>query len=441
MSPHNGFDEMITDLLASTAAGTVADAPHAAAMAAVRRSRQRPTWHATVHQRVVGGGAALVNRADVRGATIAIAFIALLLAIAALVPVIGSWDRLAPSLGLAGNGIIAFDAGGAIYAIDSLGTVPRRFADSSTNDSAPAFSPDGSSVAYWSTDAATRFTLRVAPTRGGSPTDVALDPGAVPETTRQPAWASDNRRLAFTASSRGIERLFVVALDDAGLHALPIDGITPWNPAWSPDGAWISFIGSSMASAQDVGLWVIHPDGTGLRRLNTSPLPRYSLEGDVLRWAPIAGREALLYHFGPDGQYDIAIYDLATDRETTVSRDPANEFWASWAPDASRVAWFRDGGIQVATVDASDSVGPARSALAAPEESGGDGSGGCGDPVDPAAPGCGIDSPPLWSPDGTSVYAFDGRSLLVLTVDGSRPVRWIPLPAAPGSAVTWQRVP
>jgi Tol biopolymer transport system component len=43
------------------------------------------------------------------------------------------------------------------------------------------------------------------------------------------------------------------------------------DPLWSPDGSWLAFQRAVPRGTQDV--WLVRPDGTGLRRLTTTPIP------------------------------------------------------------------------------------------------------------------------------------------------------------------------
>jgi TolB protein len=79
-------------------------------------------------------------------------------------------------------------------------------------------------------------------------------------------WAPDGSRVAFAAfdeSSRRTTGLFVVNADGSGLRLVTPSGVGALSAQWSPNGALIAF-GSCCGISH---AWVVHPNGTGLRRV------------------------------------------------------------------------------------------------------------------------------------------------------------------------------
>src|SRR6185503_1530430 len=70
--------------------------------------------------------------------------------------------------------------------------------------------------------------------------------------------------------------LFVVRPDGGGLRQLTPQGTTVWSYAWSPDGRRIAYID------QWLSLWLVRRDGTGRRTL----LPSMQLSSFGLSWSP-----------------------------------------------------------------------------------------------------------------------------------------------------------
>lgn len=164
-------------------------------------------------------------------------------------------------------------------------------------DDEPAYSPDGSTVA---------FVRATGPERGGVPSDCGIwlgDPTsgkvqqltANPECRREyrPRWSPDGQRLVYQRQDRA---------DDGGststLWTIPVngseaaeltDGTTPFGePDWSPDGEWIVFCSHPSnvedgASTSD--LYRIRPDGSAIEQLTAMPegtratQPSYSPDG------------------------------------------------------------------------------------------------------------------------------------------------------------------
>lgn len=77
----------------------------------------------------------------------------------------------------------------------------------------------------------------------------------------QPSWSPDGARITFS-SPDGYGGVFVAMRDGSRLRRVVTRSMRSHEPAWSRDGRWIAFVGGPSAD-----LYVVRPDGTGLRRL------------------------------------------------------------------------------------------------------------------------------------------------------------------------------
>jgi Tol biopolymer transport system component len=167
----------------------------------------------------------------------------------------------------------------------------RRLAeDTAFLDGSPAWSPNGSQIVFTA--------------GGGDAIDVMNADGSdrhrlltksAGETYGHLSWSPDGSRIAFE-STRPLQagdddryEIWVMNADGSNLVRLTNNSVADHHPAWSPDGSKIAF-GRGGASG---GVYTIHPDGSGESRLVSAPysalLPSWSHDGTQLMYQALFG--------------------------------------------------------------------------------------------------------------------------------------------------------
>src|SRR6476661_3631024 len=137
-----------------------------------------------------------------------------------------------------------------------------------------AWSPDGASIVFTSEREGSADLFRVKP--DGTGLERLTDSPAYDD---QAAFSPDGKRLVFvTTRNGGTADLWTMDLQTRRARALTSGPGGDFRPSWSPDGKWIAFSsdrGSTMPFAhgrwerlQLADVYVIHPDGSGLKRLS-----------------------------------------------------------------------------------------------------------------------------------------------------------------------------
>ena len=265
-----------------------------------------------------------------RAATAAVVALAGLAAILPAAPAAAS----APQ----GGGTLAFTsyrAGVAgVYAADAAGGPVRRLTSTpgAAFEGSAAYSPDGARIAY----VCGNFELCVMNADGSAQARVTTNdwPREL-RYDRSPAWSPDGTQLAFARTERGTDGIWIVNVDGSGLRRLPVAEGFVAAPAFSPDGATIAYEHSEDLGggwSGDTGIRAIGVDGSSPRIL-TGP----GTTGQDPAWSPDGRRIA--FTSAEERSDDIAVMNADGSGLRRVTGGATDEQDPAWSPDGSRIAF------------------------------------------------------------------------------------------------------
>jgi Tol biopolymer transport system component len=159
-----------------------------------------------------------------------------------------------------------------LWILDRPGSRPRRLLSLAGEESAPAFSSDGSKVLF--RVKGKRVDVWTVNRDGTHPRE--LVPGLVDASA---SWSPDGKQVALAAVTEHGDRryhLFEVSAQGGPIRQVSDKEVAADPPAWTPDGKWLTYATGAGEIAR------VRPDGTG-----TEVIAQFSDEevGDLL-WSP-----------------------------------------------------------------------------------------------------------------------------------------------------------
>ena len=149
-----------------------------------------------------------------------------------------------------------------LFVIDVNGGAPRPLAPSSSNDQVPNWSPDGKRIVFYS-DRTGVNQLYVVAVAGGEP--AALTRSSTP--LGPASWAPDGRRILYRLGDHGQPNdMFIMSDRGDNVVRLTSTGVAHGGP-FSPDGRRIAFTATTAGSSR---IWVMNADGTDARMVGAA---------------------------------------------------------------------------------------------------------------------------------------------------------------------------
>ena len=236
-----------------------------------------------------------------------------------------------------------------LYRMRPDGSGVERLTRTPGAEHGPAFSPDGSRIAYAYHRKGDDPEIMIMAADGSNPRTATENEA----TEWGPTWSPEGTRIAYESTRDGNGDIWILDLASGVETWLTDEPSRDLAPDWSPDRSTIAFQTDREGHYSIYGAGV---DGSGAR-------PLEGLPGDAVApaWSPNGERLAFAYVAGDDGRTQIYVSDLDGEGTARVTRSDRTDFAPAWSPNGERIAFIARGAtgtwdVWVIDVDGSNEI-------------------------------------------------------------------------------------
>lgn len=171
-----------------------------------------------------------------------------------------------------------------------------------------------------------------------------------------PSWSPDGKRLVYCSREGAMPWRLVIV--DVGTRVRTYLGPGLY-PDWSPDpnDPWICFQSQPRSPDGRSSIWMVRPDGTGLRKVVADKAgvwsainPRFSPDGRWIAYATLGkSRESILFG-APEQADDIWVVRSDGTLDMRITEDLSAEWWPAWGGNRVYFISNRDGTTNIYSV-------------------------------------------------------------------------------------------
>jgi TolB protein len=266
--------------------------------------------------------------------------------------------------------------GASLFISNADGTAERPLTPAGSLDYNPSWSPKGDWIVFTSERAGSADLYRIHP--DGTGLERLTEDPAYDD---QAGFSPDGRSIVFV-STRGGGRANLWVLDAAShqAKALTSGNGGDFRPSWSSDGQWIAFSSdreSDLRPAKGrwerlhlVDVYIIHPDGTGLKRVSQHGgfcgSPKWTSDSKSVVAYCMSDEETWTYRAGlEDGDDKLMKIDIVSGETTPVPAGPGVKLLPSVLPSGD-IAYLRHDKTANGIFYGNGKPGPAGSTLHTP---------------------------------------------------------------------------
>lgn len=214
--------------------------------------------------------------------------------------------------------LVSFDIDAGV--LNTLPDVPT------TGHSFPAFSADGSKIAF-----SANGGIWVVNNDGTNPNLISFE-----GTDFSPTWSPDGTKIAFSSARTGVAQIFTMT--PIGTEVTNISNNSSFNdrmPTFSPDGTKIAFQRTSVTPGSVGKIYTMNANGSAQTQITTGvgndERPSYSPDNTTIAFST-----------NRDGNYEIYKILAIGGVATRLTNNAASDRNPSWSPDNSAIAFGSD---------------------------------------------------------------------------------------------------
>jgi TolB protein len=239
----------------------------------------------------------------------------------------------------------------SLYISNADGSEERVLSQSGSVDYNPSWSPIGDWIVFTSERAGPANLYRIHP--DGSSLERLTNDSSYDD---QAAFSPDGKQIAFVSTrTGGFANLWILDIAARKATALTSGVGGNFRPSWSPDGKWIAFSsdrGSDFPPAkgrwerlQLADVYVVHPDGSGLRRLSKHGgfcgSPKWTHNSKSVVAYCMSAQDTYTFRSATkDGDDQLLKMDIATGATTAVAAGPGVKLMPTFLP-SDQIAFLR----------------------------------------------------------------------------------------------------